>query len=129
MNEQKLYGTKSKLIGFGIFFSAVSFLYEYLIDDKNLILTAVIMLIDMIWLVLNVFYLSFIVNKNAGKSVVNAILGSLMYFSGLSGIVLILAEGSASLQVLLKTLETLVYLGPMIIILLPIIYVVMQFLD
>lgn len=129
MNEQKLYEMKSKLIGFGISFSAVSFLYEYLIDDKNLILTAFIMLIDIIWLVLNVFYLSFIVNKNAGKSVVDAILGTLIYFSALSGIILTLAEESASLQVLLKTLETLVYLGPMIIILLPIIYVVMQLLD
>ena len=129
MNEQKLYEMKLKLIGFGISFSAVSFLYEYLIDDKNLILTAFIMLIDIIWLVLNVFYLSFIVNKNAGKSVVDAILGTLIYFSALSGIILTLAEESASLQVLLKTLETLVYLGPMIIILLPIIYVVMQLLD
>ena len=49
--------------------------------------------------------------------------------AGVSGIVLILAKESASLQVFLITLETLVYLGPMIIILLPIIYFVMQFLE
>ena len=122
MSEQKLYEMKLKLIGFGIFFSAVSFLYEYLIDDKNLILTAVIMLIDIAWLALNAFYLSFITNQNVRKSVVNTILGSLMYFSGLSGIVLTFAEESASRQLLLTTLEILVFLGPMIIILLPIIY-------
>lgn len=122
MNEQKLYEIKSKLIGFGILLSAVSFLYKYLIDDKNWILTAVIMLIDIAWLALNAFYLSFITNQNVRKSVVNAILGSLMYFSALSGIILVLAEESASQQLFLTTLEILVFLGPMIIVLLPIIY-------
>lgn len=122
MSEQKLYEIKFKLIGIGILLSSVSFLYKYLIDDKNWILTAFIMLIDIAWLALNAFYLSFITNQNVRKSVFNTILGSLMYFSGLSGIVLTLAEESASRQLFLTTLEILVFLGPMIIILLPIIY-------
>ena len=129
MNEQKLYEIKSKLIGFGILLSTVSILYKYLIDDKNLILTAVIMLIDIVWLALNAFYLSFIINKNAGKSVANAILGPLLYFSGISGIIMTMAEEHASQQLFLIILETLVYLGPMIIILLPIICFILQFLD
>lgn len=129
MNAKKLFETKSKLIGLGGFFSAVSFLYEYLINGKNLILTAGIMFLDVAWLILNLFCLFFLINEKVGKSIFNAVLGALAYFSGVSGIVLILAKESASLQVFLKTLETLVYLGPMIIILLPIIYFVMQFLE
>ena len=129
MNAKKLFETKSKLIGLGVFFSAVSFLYEYLIDDKNVGLTVCIMLWDIAWLILNLFCLFFLESEKVGKSIFNAVLGALAYFSGVSGIVLILAKESASLQVFLKTLETLVYLGPMIIILLPIIYFVMQFLE
>ena len=129
MNAQKLSEMKSKLIGIGIFFSVVSFLYEYLIDGKNVILMAGIMLLDVAWLILNLFCLFFLSSEKVGKSIFNAILGTLIYFSGISGIVLILAEESASLQLLLTTLEILVYLGPMIIILLPIIYFVMHFLE
>ena len=129
MIAQKLFEMKFKLIGWGIFFSAVSFLYEYLIDDKNVGLTVCIMLWDVAWLILNLFGLSFVGNETVGKSIFNAVLGALAYFSGVSGIVLILAKESASLPVFLKTLETLVYLGPMIIILLPIIFFVMQFLE
>ena len=128
MNAKKLFEMK-KLIGFGVFFSAVSFLYEYLINDKNVGLTVCIMLLDIAWLILNLFGLFFLGSKKVGKSIFNAVLGALAYFSGVSGIVLILAEGAASQQVFLITLETLVYLGPMIIILLPIIYFVMQFLE
>ena len=87
------------------------------------------MLLDIAWLILNLFGLFFLKDEKIGKSIFNAVLGTLAYFSGVSGIVLILAEGAASQQVFLITLETLVYLGPMIIILLPIIYFVMQFLE
>lgn len=123
MSEQKLYEMKNKLIGIGIFLSAVSFLYEYLIDDKNGILTAAIMLIDIAWLALNAFYLSFIVHKNVRKSVANAILGSLLYFSGISGLIMTAMEKHASQQLFLTVMETLIYLGPMIILLLPLLYV------
>lgn len=129
MNAKKFFEMKFQLIGLGVFFSVVSFLYEYLIDDKNVILTVGIMLLDIAWLILNLFGLFFLKDEKIGKSIFNAVLGTLAYFSGVSGIVLILAEGAASQQVFLITLETLVYLGPMIIILLPIIYFVMQFLE
>ena len=75
------------------------------------------------------FYLYFLETEKMFKSAVNAILGCLVYFSGLSGFVLMFAEEYASAQILLKSLETLVYLGPMIIILLPILRFVFQLLD
>lgn len=128
MSEEKLYEMKNKLIGFGIFLSAVSFLYEYLIDDKNGILTAFIMLIDIAWLALNAFYLSFIVYKNVRKSVANAILGSLLYFSGISGLIMTAMEKHASQQLFLTVMETLIYLGPMIILFLPLFYILGEIL-
>ena len=120
---------RSMLIGWGIALCAFSFLYEYVIADKNVIFTVGIMLFDIVWLGLNLFYLFFLETEKMFKSAVNAILGCLVYFSGLSGLVLIIAEEHASAQIFLKTLETLVYLGPMIIILLPIFYFILQFLD
>ena len=120
---------RSMLIGGGVALSAFSFLYEYMIADKNVIFTVGIMLFDIVWLGLNLFYLFFLENEKIFKSAVNAILVCLMYFSGLSGLVLMLAEEYASAQILLKSLETLVYLGPMIIILLPIFRFVFQLLD
>ena len=128
MSEQRLYEMKSKMIGIGIFLSAMSFLYEYLIDDKNGLLTVFIMLIDIAWLVLNAFYLSFIVHKNVRKSVANAILGSLLYFSGISGLIMTGMEKHASQQLFLTVMETLIYLGPMIILLLPLLYLLGEFL-
>ena len=120
---------RSMLIGGGVALSAFSFLYEYMIADKNVIFTVGIMLFDIVWLGLNLFYLFFLENEKIFKSAVNAILACLMYFSGLSGLVLMLAEEYASAQILLKSLETLVYLGPMLIILLPIFRFVFQILD
>lgn len=120
---------RSMLIGGGVALSAFSFLCEYMIADKNVIFTVGIMLFDIVWLGLNLFYLFFLENEKMFKSAVNAILVCLMYFSGLSGLVLMLAEEYASAQILLKSLETLVYLGPMIIILLPIFRFIFQLLD
>ena len=69
------------------------------------------------------FYLSYLLNNKIGKSIVNAILLSLLYFVCIVGVIMGMAEESAGLNLLLNSIRVLVYLGPSIIILLPAIYI------
>lgn len=110
------------LLVLGVLFCSFSFVYEYAIDYKNPIVTAIIMLFDVALLVLNLFYLSYVLTEKVNKSILNSILCSLLYFIAISGLILAYAEAKSSLDLLMVTLETLVYLGPIIIILLPIFY-------
>ncbi len=118
---------KSKLISVGAVFSAVSFLYEYTFDFKNAFLTALIMILDIGLLLLNLYYLVSLRDETKKHVFVNTFLCLLLYFSMLSGLVMVLAEEHASQQVFLITLETLVYLGPSLILLLPVFYVIAEF--
>lgn len=120
--------SKEFLISIGILFCAASFLYEYAIDYKNPLVTAIIMILDIALLFLNMMYLSFVSTNNEKRSVINAVLCTLMYFSGLSAVIMWTAEEHASLSLFLVALQTLVYLGPIIIILLPIIYLILEIL-
>ena len=81
------------------------------------------MSIDLILLLINMFYLSYLLNNKIGKSIVNAILLSLLYFVGIVGVIMGMAEGGEGLNLLLNSIKVLVYLGPSIIILLPVIYI------
>ena len=110
------------LIGVGILFSAISFIYKYAINYDNLFLSILLMSIDVILLLINIFYLSYLANEKIGKSVINSIIFSLLYFVGITGVILCYAEANASIVLMLDTLEILVYLAPNIVILLPIIY-------
>ena len=110
------------LIGVGILFSAISFIYKYVINYDNLFLSILLMSIDIILLLINIFYLSYLSNEKIGKSVINSIIFSLLYFVGITGVILCYAEENASIVLMLDTLEVLVYLAPNIVILLPIIY-------
>lgn len=110
------------LIGVGILFSAISFIYKYAINYDNLFLSILLMSIDVILLLINIFYLSYLANEKIGKSVINSIIFSLLYFVGIAGVILCYAEENASIVLMLDTLEVLVYLAPNIVILLPIIY-------
>lgn len=111
------------LIGLGIPLSIFSFVYEYVINYDNLLITYTLMSIDLILLLINMFYLSYLLNNKIGKSIVNAILLSLLYFVGIVGVIMGVAEGSEGLNLLLNSIRVLVYLGPSIIILLPVIYI------
>ena len=111
------------LLGLGIPLSIFSFVYEYVINYDNLLITYSLMSIDLILLLINMFYLSYLLNNKIGKSIVNAILLSLLYFVGIVGVIMGMAEGSEGLNLLLNSIKVLVYLGPSIIILLPVIYI------
>ena len=125
MNKLK----KSQLMMIGAVFTAFSFLYEYALHAKSPFFTALIMVLDICLLLLSLSYLISSLTETKKKAIITTSLWALIYFSGISGIVMMLAEEKASLQVLMITLETLVYLGPSIILLLPVLYVVAQFLE
>ena len=110
------------LIGLGVLFSSVSFIYRFAINYENTFLSIFLLIIDIGLLLVNFFYLSYLINEKVGKSIVNAIIFSLIYFVGITGMVLLLAKDNASVLLMMKILEILVYLGPSIIILLPFIY-------
>ena len=110
------------LIIVGILLSSVSFIFEYAINYNNSIVTHIIMIIDTILLLINIYYLSFMLNKKAGKSIINSIIFSLLFFVGITGVIMCMAEDSASLELMIGTIKVLIYLAPSIIILLPVIY-------
>ena len=110
------------LIIVGILLSSVSFIFEYAINYNNLIITHSIMAVDIILLLINFFYLSYLLNKKVGKSIVNSIIFSLLFFVGITGVIMCMAEDSASLELMIGTIKVLIYLAPSIIILLPVIY-------
>ena len=110
------------LIIVGILLSSLSFVFEYAINYNNLIITHSIMAVDIILLLINFFYLSYLLNKKVGKSIVNSIIFSLLFFVGITGVIMCMAEDSASLELMIGTIKVLMYLAPSIIILLPVIY-------
>ena len=110
------------LIIVGILLSSVSFIFEYAINYNNSIVTHIIMIIDTILLLINLYYLSFMLNKKVGKSIINSIIFSLLFFVGITGVIMCMAEDSASLELMIGTIKVLIYLAPSIIILLPVIY-------
>lgn len=111
------------LLGLGISLSIFSFVYEYAIDTDIIFITYVLIAVDVLLLLINMFYLSYLLNNKIGKSIVNAILLSLLYFVCIVGVIMGMAEESAGLNLLLNSIRVLVYLGPSIIILLPAIYI------
>lgn len=111
------------LLGLGISLSIFSFVYEYAIDTDIIFITYVLIAVDVLLLLINMFYLSYLLNNKIGKSIVNAILLSLLYFVCIVGVIMGMAEESAGLNLLLNSIKVLVYLGPSIIILLPVIYI------
>ncbi|MBE6666446.1 MAG: hypothetical protein E7603_09585 [Ruminococcaceae bacterium] len=117
---------KTKLIGVGLGFCAFSFLYEYVLHVKSPFFTSLIMALDIGLLLLNLFYLISPLTETKKKAVISTFLWALIYFSGISGLIMCVVKEKASLQVLLITLETLVYLGPILILLLPIFYVIAE---
>lgn len=110
------------LIIVGVLLSSLSFVFEYAINYNNSIITHSIMAIDIILLLINFFFLSYLLNKKVGKSMVNSIIFSLLFFVGITGVIMCMAEDSASLELMIGTIKVLIYLAPSIIILLPIIY-------
>ena len=110
------------LIIVGILLSSLSFVFEYAINYNNLIITHSIMAVDIILLLINFFYLSYLLNKKVGKSIVNSIIFSLLFFVGITGVIMRMAEDSANLELMIGTIKVLIYLAPSIIILLPVIY-------
>lgn len=110
------------LIIVGILLSSLSFVFEYAINYNNLIITHSIMAVDIIILLINFFYLSYLLNRKVGKSIANSIIFSLLFFVGITGVIICMAEDSASLELMIGTIKVLIYLAPSIIILLPVIY-------
>ena len=118
---------KSKLVKVGLIFSAFSFLYEYALPVKEPFFTALLMIADIGLLLLNLYYLESFRDKTKKQAIINAVLYALIYFSLISGLLMCAAEEKASLQALLFILETLVYLGPIIILLLPFLVFIAEF--
>ena len=110
------------LIIVGILLSSLSFVFEYAINYNNLIITHTIITVDIILLLINFFYLSYLLNKKVGKSIINSIIFSLLFFVGITGVIMCMAEDSANLELMIGTIKVLIYLAPSIIILLPVIY-------
>ncbi len=110
------------LIIVGILLSSLSLVFEYAINYNNSIITHSIMAVDIILLLINFFYLSYLLNKKVGKSIVNSIIFSLLFFVGITGVIMCMAEDSANLELMIGTIKVLIYLAPSIIILLPVIY-------
>lgn len=110
------------LIIIGIMLSVISFVYEYAINYSNYLIKYSIFIIDLILLMINFYYLSYLYTKEFCRSIINSIIFSLLYFTFITGVILCLAEDSASLELLIGTIRILIYLAPSIIILLPVIY-------
>ena len=110
------------LIIVGILLSSLSFVFEYAINYNNLIITHTIITVDIILLLINFFYLSYLLNKKVGKSIINSIIFSLLFFVGITWVIMCMAEDSANLELMIGTIKVLIYLAPSIIILLPVIY-------
>ena len=118
---------KSNLIKVGLIFSTFSFLYEYVLSVKEPFITALIMIADIGLLLLNLYYLESFRDKTKKQAIINAVLHALIYFSLISGLIMCALQERASLQLLLFILETLVYLGPIIILLLPVLVFIAEF--
>ena len=117
---------KSKLVKVGLIFSAFSFLYEYALPVKEPFFTALIMIADICLLLFNLYYLESFSDKTKKQAIINAVLYALIYFSLISGLIMCALQEHASLPVLLFILETLIYLGPIIILLLPVLRVILE---
>lgn len=112
------------LIIIGILVTTFSFIYEYAINYNDNFIRYTLLSIDIILLLINMFYLSYILNNKVGKSLANSMIFSLIYLIGITGLIMCLLEDSASLLFLTGSLKILIYLAPSIIVLLPIIYIV-----
>ena len=110
------------LIIVGLLLSCLSFIFEYAINYDNSIISYSIMVVDIILLLINFYYLSYLLSNKVGKSIVNSMIFSLLFFVGITGVIMCMAEDSASLELMLGTIKVLIYLAPSIIILLPVIY-------
>ncbi|MBQ9748827.1 MAG: hypothetical protein IJV98_08585 [Clostridia bacterium] len=122
INKEMSARIKLLLILVGVVFSTGSFLYEYTIPYEDPVIGTVILSVDIVLLLLNLFYLSVVLTGNVSRSIINSVLSSLLYLTGLSGVLMALAEGNASLRLLLGILQVLIYAAPSIILLLPVIY-------
>lgn len=114
------------LIIVGIIFSTMSILFEYVINHEIAILTYFIIIIDILLLLINNLYLSYVLTNNIWKAILNSIILSILYLTTISGVVLMMAEEQSSFELMIQTLKILIYLGPNIIILLPIIWFLSQ---
>lgn len=114
------------LIIVGIISSTVSILFEYVINHEMTILTYIIIIIDILLLLINNLYLSYLLTNNIWKAILNSIMLSILYLTTISGVVLMMAEEKSSFELMIQTLKILIYVGPNIIILLPIIWFLSQ---
>ena len=127
-----LFKNNSKVIIFiiiGALFTSLSFVWEYIINYNNFFFTCGIIILDIILLLINIYYLSFLVTEKVGRSIINSIIFSILYFTFITGCIMCIAEDSASLELLIGTIRILIYLAPSIIILLPVMYLCCLVLD
>ena len=111
----------SILVIIGIFFSVLSFVVDYFLKIDIKIINISIYTIDIVLLLLNFYYLSFVVNGKKEKSMLNSFLLSIIYFTALLGVILCFFVDKVNISMILEILKVLVYLSPMIILLLPVI--------
>lgn len=117
---------KKILIGIGIFgviASIFSFIYFYACD-YNFYLLVIFNILDIILLLFNVVILIIALDLESKKTVINTILLTLIYFSVFMGIGLALFEENITINNVINVFEFAVFLGPSLILLLPIYYVI-----
>jgi len=114
------------LIIIGLIATVFSFIFMKIIKTDTSIINNIIILFDILLLLINMFYLSYKVSNNLLKSLFNSFTYSIIFLLFFTGIGLMVSEDNASFTVMLNILKILIYLGPSIIILLPIIYIILQ---
>jgi hypothetical protein len=100
----------------------LSFLYEYFIEYNNIIITIIIMIIDIALLFYNVYYIEFNRTKNIKKSLIFMIVMSLFYLFVGSFLIMVIFNFDNNFINYFKIMKILVYLGPFVIVVGPIIY-------
>lgn len=101
-----------------------SFLYEYFMEYNNLIITIIIMVIDIALLFYNIYYIKFNETKNVKQSLLYMFILSIVYLFLGSLIILLVFNINSNFVNYYTILKNLIFLGPLVIIVGPIIYLI-----
>ncbi len=107
----------------GFIASIFSFIYFYVCDYDFKILV-IINIIDVILLIINVVILICLLELDSKKLVINTILTTLIYYCVFMSVGLAMFKENITINNIINVFEFAVFLGPSLIILVPIYYVI-----
>ena len=107
----------------GFIASIFSFIYFYLCD-YNFKILVIINIIDVILLIINVVILICLLELDSKKLVINTILTTLVYYCLFMSVGLAMYKENIIINSIINVFEFAVFLGPSLIILVPIYYVI-----